>query len=79
MMNDQKLTNMGFASLIILGFFAILGSLIFFQIPPENKTPIEITLGTLGTLVVSIVNYYFGSSSGSKSKDEVIKTLSAVK
>lgn len=54
------------------GFFGILFALIFIQIPEQSIQPLNVMLGVLGTLVVGIANFYFGSSSGSKAKTEIM-------
>lgn len=63
------------AVLIIGGFFGVLGAMIFGEVPNENETAVNIMLGALGGLTVQIGNYFFGSSKGSKDKDDFIKGL----
>jgi hypothetical protein len=57
---------------------AILGSwLAFFKgVPVENKELVYMALGSLWTLVGTVVNFHRGSSRASQSKDELIKKLS---
>jgi hypothetical protein len=52
---------------ITLGFFGIL----CFMLTPyyASSEPLLVMLGSLGTAWVAIVNYWFGSSSGSQKKD----------
>lgn len=72
----QKITKSLAPGLIALccmsGFFGILFALIFVQIPEQSVQPLNVMLGVLGTLVVGIANFYFGSSSGSKAKTEIM-------
>ena len=50
----------------------------FMEIPEKNIRFVDTTLGfLLGTLVSTIIYFFFGTSRGSQSKDETIKTLLA--
>jgi hypothetical protein len=60
----------------LVGFFGILGAMIFVEIPPSAQQPVAVMLGSLGTLVTSIGAYYFGSSKGSSDKNAMIARLS---
>lgn len=62
-------------TIIVLGFLAHLAALFFVAIPTGNVEIIYISVGSLGTMTVSIVSYLFGSSLGSKTKDETIAKL----
>lgn len=42
-------------------------------IHPQNRDILNIVLGAFGTAFATIIGYHFGSSSGSKSKDEALK------
>lgn len=67
--NKSKIPD--FLSVIItIGFFGILMYMLYFDAKP-NET-ILIMLGSLGTAWIAIVNYWFGSSSGSAYKSEVM-------
>ncbi len=61
--------------LLMFGFFSLLGTLMFVDIPPKNQQVLHIMLGSLGTMATAVANYYFGSSSGSKSKDDKIARM----
>lgn len=50
----------------------VVHALIYVDIPDGNKEALYIVLGTVGTSFVQIVSYYFGSSSGSKQKSDMI-------
>lgn len=59
------------ALLSFLGFFGVLFALTFYELPAA-KQPLYIMLGTLGTIVTQIAQFFFGSSQGSKDKDNRI-------
>jgi len=60
------------ASAALGGFFGILAAMIFAELPEGSQAPLNVMLGALGSLVVAIGNYYFGSSAGSSAKNEMI-------
>jgi hypothetical protein len=67
------------AVLTVGGFFLILGAMSW-GLVSGNVTKSEaflIMLGVLGAMTKDIYSYYFGSSAGSRSKDDTIKKLSA--
>jgi hypothetical protein len=64
------------ASAVTVGFFGLLVFMLKWQVPEANAAMLNIMLGVLGTGWVGIMNYYFGSSQGSKAKDAVINTMS---
>lgn len=53
-------------------FFVLLFLILNRQIPDANRDAFNILLGMLGGNMLTVMTYYFGSSHGSKSKDEVI-------
>lgn len=61
---------------ITLGFFGILAFMMKYDIPPVNKTELDLILGSLGTAWIAVVSYYFGSSAGSSEKNNIIGNLS---
>ena len=63
------------AAVIIIGFFSILIALIFVVIPPDALSPLQIMLGALTSGLVQVLNFYFGSSAGSKQKADVITAM----
>lgn len=63
------------AALITGGFFGILGWLIAGGLPESGKEAILILLGALGSAWTSMVAYYYGSSSGSAQKTQIIEKL----
>ena len=60
------------AMLTFCGFFGILAALIFLEIPASGREPLSIMLGTLGSMIVAVSQYYFGSSLGSTQKTQLL-------
>lgn len=60
------------AGAVTAGFFAVLLYMMMHDVPATTKDVLNIMLGSLGTAWVSIVAYYFGSSSGSDRKTELM-------
>ena len=69
--NDKTPSRL--AWLVTLGFFGLLGALLFINIPKDAIQIINIMVGVLGTAWVGIITYYFGSSSASDKKDILLK------
>ncbi|MEQ9146584.1 MAG: hypothetical protein RLO08_19715 [Parvibaculaceae bacterium] len=65
------------AAAALTGFFGILAAMIFADLPDGSKAPLNVMLGALGSLVVAIGNFYFGSSAGSAAKNTLIAELTA--
>jgi len=57
--------------LVTLGFFSIL---VYLMVRPADtaNTPLMIMLGSLGTAWTGIIAFYFGSSAGSRAKDQML-------
>jgi len=60
------------AAFIVLGFFAILGGLLMWAVPTENKDALNISLGALVGGFSAVLGYFFGSSKGSSEKNDII-------
>lgn len=59
-----------FAMGIVLVCFVYFFCITFFQIPEGNQRYADLILGfLLGTAFASVINFYWGSSEGSKTKD----------
>ena len=56
--------------------FALFAVIIFIDVQPEAKDILIYILGVLSAAITQILSYYFGSSVGSKDKDEQLKGLS---
>lgn len=66
-----------FIDFAVVAAAVIISWLAFFKgVPPENKELVYMALGSLWTLVGTIVNFHRGSSRQSQSKDDLIKKLS---
>ena len=71
--NDMTPTIL--AVVVTVGFFSLLGSLFVWVPPAEAETVLQIMLGALGASYLGVINFYFGSSAGSKQKSEMFATL----
>jgi hypothetical protein len=60
------------AYLLTIGFFGTLAALLYFGLPMDGRDVIMVMIGSLGTAWVATVNYYFGSSSGSAAKTNLL-------
>jgi len=73
------------SSVYNLGYFVIMGIVIFFAftnplpIPESLSMPIGILLGIMTGEIPRINGFWFGSSSGSKAKDEVVNKMTSKK
>lgn len=57
------------------GFFFCLGYMLKFGFPPDNKDALNGLLGVLTTIWTLQMNWFFGSSSSTKAKDETISQI----
>lgn len=65
-----------FIDIAVVTAAVIISWLAFFKgVPPENKELVYMALGSLWTLVGTIVNFFRGSSQSSKDKTEAISAL----
>ena len=63
-----------YAIIISLSAIALIFMMFFIEIPEDNKRIVDMTIGILiGTGLVSVINFFFGSSSGSKEKSKMMK------
>jgi hypothetical protein len=73
----DKPKEVGFKHIIggamVVLFGLIVYALIFREIPDGNREVFVHMLGIIEGVVVTIIGYYYGSSSGSKAKSETIE------
>jgi hypothetical protein len=67
------------AGSVTLGFFAILGGMMFGQMSVADNTALTMMLGSLGTAWTGIIAYYFGSSAGSQAKTDLLSKATPIK
>ena len=60
------------AMIVIVAFIAFLSALFLLQVPPENKDTLMLAAGVLFSGVNLVLGYFFGSSQGSKDKQEAL-------
>ena len=66
-----------FASALFLFSASIVIMLFFVEIPEQNQRIVDMILGVIiGTGLVSVINFFFGSSKGSKDKDRQLDAKS---
>ncbi|MEM9171062.1 MAG: hypothetical protein AAGC56_15580, partial [Pseudomonadota bacterium] len=58
--------------LIIAGFFLVLAAMVARRLPQGAETEFSIMLGALATMTAAVVNYFFGSSAGSREKTRLL-------
>jgi hypothetical protein len=56
------------AVLVIVGFYGSIASIMLVNHNEADRDILYMLLGVLGTAFISIINYYFGSSAGSRDK-----------
>ncbi len=57
-----------------MGFFALLGDILFREIPSGSKDISFTMLGAVATAWGSLIQYFFGSSAGSARKTDMLAT-----
>jgi hypothetical protein len=57
---------------ITIGFFGILVWMLVNGMPPSGTEALLMMLGALGTAWTGVVNFYYGSSAGSKAKTDAL-------
>lgn len=57
---------------ITLGFFVCLFWMFVYGVPKNGNEALLLMLGALQTAFTGVIAYYFGSSSGSKAKDDLL-------
>lgn len=73
----DKTPQIGFY-MLLLGFFVALALLFKFPIPQDNKAIIYTMIGSLGTLTIMASTYFYGSTTGSARKTELLSQADAI-
>ena len=72
-MEQGKELHSYFLSLfIVIGFFVITMTLLFVELKTGNRDTALVLLGTFGTGFIEVINYFYGSSIGSKEKTKLL-------
>ena len=71
----QNRTPSVIGALVIFGFFLVLGAMVARKLPAGAETEFSIMLGALATMTAAVVNYFFGSSAGSKEKTHLMASM----
>lgn len=58
--------------LIIAGFFGVLSAIFYLGLPEDGSEVLLIMVGALGAMTSQVGNFFFGSSTGSKDKQQII-------
>ena len=63
------------AAVTVTGFFAIFATLVFVDIPAGSREAMLLMIGAVTGALASVMSYFFGSSTGSKRKEEQVGDL----
>ena len=75
---QRELDVAGILALVItIGFFGVVVVLATRVAPLDNREILSIVVGVLGASFGAVVQYYFGSSKSSQSKNDVIARLAS--
>lgn len=72
---QDHITPRALAAAIVLGFFGVIGLMIFQELPETGRDSLLVLVGALGAAFGGIVQYYFGSSTGSHNKQRQLDAL----
>lgn len=68
-------TPMILAGVVCIGFFGTLCGLMIYGLPQKGQDALLILLGALSSAFTAIIGYYYGSSSGSRAKEQIIAEM----
>ena len=68
-------TPMILAGVVCVGFFGTLIGLMLYGLPARGQDALLILLGALSSSFTAIIGYYYGSSSGSRAKEQIIEQM----
>lgn len=64
---------------LVIGFFALVGLLVFRELPKDTNGVVCLLFGTLATGFGCVIQYYFGSSKSSQDKTELLSKAQPIK
>jgi hypothetical protein len=67
------------AGVVCVGFFGTLIGLMLYGLPARGQDALLILLGALSSSFTAIIGYYYGSSSGSRAKEQIIEQMAVKK
>ena len=50
--------------IVAIGFFGLIASLVFIEIPESNRDIFKVLVGFVGGAFITMISFYFGSSEG---------------
>jgi hypothetical protein len=65
--------------MVVAGYFVLLYLLLLRIVPEQNRDLLNLVVGALIGSFAAVVQYFFGSSSGSAKKDETISAIASNK
>lgn len=75
MPNIKYNSQVTLALITIFGFFFCIFYMLKWEFPIANKDALNALMGVLTTIFTLQMNFFFGSSTGSKSKDDAINDI----
>lgn len=67
-----NITGAVIAIVLVMLLGALIGALVFTEVPDANQNALLIVVGIVSTNVGTVVGFYFGSSAATRAKDETI-------
>lgn len=71
-MNQVTMTRTAISIVFSVGYFALIYLVFTTELPEGNREAANIVLGVLTGALGLVLNFYFGSSQGSKEKTEIL-------
>jgi len=71
-MKSEKIAMYVLGVLIVAGFFTLLALLIFKAVPESNNNVLNLAIGALISGFATVIGYFYGSSSGSAAKNDLL-------
>ena len=72
MKNTREIYGYILAAIILLGYFALIGCILFKEIPPENKEIATGLFSTMTVMVVLVVKFFFDGNKESATRTEML-------